>query len=323
MDISAKILPIADLHCDLLSYLAKDERRTPLDPAPRCSFPQLKAGHVFLQTLAIFTETQKGSVAVAQKEVEAFKRLASQGCSRLYARRLPQKREMIHIIAAIENGSGLCEEDEPLKAAFARLDTIDKEAGPLLYISLTWNTENRFGGGNATKIGLKEDGKQLLNYLNGKKIAIDLSHTSDWLAYDILNQIDGGNLHIPVIASHSNFRSVVNHPRNLPDELAKEVIRRGGVMGFNIVGFIAGEDYLSHITYGLSLGAEDNLCFGADFFCDDDPLPLNNLPRFNEEYPNASCYPKLLKLFEKELSQEQLEKIAYKNLDNFLQRISG
>ncbi len=317
------LIPVADLHCDLLYYLASGEGRTALDPTPRCSLPQLEAGHVFLQTLAIFTETKKGSTLSAQKQVSAFTHLPSLGCTRLQERALPQQNEKRHVIAAIENASGLCEEDESLTQAFSRLDAFEKEVGPLLYISLTWNTENRFGGGNQTSVGLKEDGKQLLNYLDGRKIAIDLSHTSDRLAWDILNEIDRRSLDVPVIASHSNFRAVVDHPRNLPDELAQEIIHRGGVMGFNIVGFIAGEDYLKHILYGLSLGAENNLCFGTDFFCDDGSLPLNNLPHFNEEFPDASCYPKLLKLFEKKLTKEQLEKIAYKNLDNFLQRGGG
>ncbi len=55
---------------------------------------------------------------------------------------------------------------------------------------MTHHTENRFGGGNFSEVGLKEDGKVLLDYLTDKNIVIDLAHTSDALAFGILNYID-------------------------------------------------------------------------------------------------------------------------------------
>ena len=67
-----------------------------------------------------------------------------------------------------------------------------------------------------------------------KKIAIDLSHTSDFLAHDILNYIDKMGLNVRTIASHSNFRKIAEVVRNLTDEIAKEILKRGGVIGFNL-----------------------------------------------------------------------------------------
>ncbi len=74
---------------------------------------------------------------------------------------------------------------------------------------MTHHGENRFGGGNSTGIGLKKDGEALLEYISEKKIAIDLSHTSDALAGDILNYIVKNKLGLSVLASHSNFRGCV------------------------------------------------------------------------------------------------------------------
>ena len=34
----------------------------------------------------------------------------------------------------------------------------------------------------------------------------------------------------PVIASHSGVRSVADHPRNIPDNIIKEVAKKGGVI---------------------------------------------------------------------------------------------
>ena len=33
--------PVIDFHCDLLAFLAQDEKNTPLNPEPNCSLPLL------------------------------------------------------------------------------------------------------------------------------------------------------------------------------------------------------------------------------------------------------------------------------------------
>lgn len=132
----------------------------------------------------------------------------------------------IGIIPAIENASAICNEKEDLSIALERLTALQRRIGKLLYVSLTWNHENRFGGGNHTEKGLKNDGKLLVDYLCHKGIALDFSHASDYLAYDLLNYIEKKGLRLPLLASHSNMRSIADFPRNLPDEIAKEIIKK-------------------------------------------------------------------------------------------------
>src|ERR1700722_12946468 len=177
--------PIIDLHCDLLLYLAEKEGRSPHSLEARCSFPQLQKGGVELQVLAIYTATKPGSYGKAMRQIEKFRHLKTPFCK---------------FVAAVENASGLLEEGEEADLLANRLATLQKEIGPPLYISLTWNTENRFAGGNETKTGLKKDGRLLLEAIDNKKIAIDLSHTSDQTAEDILNYIDKKQLKITPIA---------------------------------------------------------------------------------------------------------------------------
>jgi len=48
----------------------------------------------------------------------------------------------------------------------------------------------------------------------------------------------------------------------LPDELTKELIKRGAVIGLNFVRHFIGdnpEDFLEHIEHAFKLGAEDAL----------------------------------------------------------------
>jgi len=325
------MIPIADLHCDLLAYLAEKEKRHAEDEEARCSLPQLKKGNVTLQTLAVYTDTCKESVAHAEKQFTIFRTLPTlypEGFSHLKSLEMPPASSRVHIIASIENASGLCGEKEKLENAFSRFDQYRESAGPILYISLTWNRENRFGGGNHSKAGLKRDGELMLEYLDGKRIAIDLSHTSDALAHGILNYIDAKDLKITPIASHSNFRKITKQLRNLPDELAKEIIRREGIIGLNFVKAFIGkkspEDFRRQVDYARSLGAFDNYCFGADFFYDGDmPLVLHPLmPFFFPRFGNSDCYPDMINYLNETFSLQELEKIAHTNFANFLARMN-
>ncbi|MGE5196480.1 MAG: dipeptidase [Anaerolineae bacterium] len=318
---SADQRAIADLHCDLLLYLQQDPKRSAFDLISRCSIPQLKAGRVAVQTLAIFAETQAGSTAGARAQVQLYDSLLKDHPEHVavFDRKTFQKEKRISLAVSIENASGFFEEDEPLEKGFERLAQLQKKAGQILYLSLTWNTENRFGGGNLTTVGLKEEGKALLEYLSEQNIAIDLSHTSDSLAEDILTHIDKKKLRLTPIASHSNFRSVQPHARNLPSDVASEIFRRGGIVGLNFVKKFVGEEFVScflkHVEKGLELGGSDRLCLGADFFYDlDSPSGLDNLkPFFFEEFSNSGCYPHVVQLLKQHFTDEQAAKISFGN----------
>lgn len=326
-------IPVIDLHCDLLSYLQVSKERTPFDAISRSSYQQMREGGVRLQVLAIFTITEPGSTRVAREQIECYLQLLNRYKNEYAFFTGPEcfekPSDKIFIIPAFENASGFCEEDEPLERALARLNHLYETMGRILYISLTWNDENRFGGGNNTTVGLKEDGKQLLRWMDQKRIAVDLSHTSDALAHDILNFIDQNNLKVPVLASHSNFRSITNVARNLPDELAREIIRRRGVIGFNLfrpfVGAHDQRDILKHAEHGLGLQGEKALCFGADFFCDTDfpgiQIKYNADKMYFDEYGNSSGYPHILKMFEEHLSLPRplLHNLASGNILSFMQ----
>ncbi len=324
-------IPIIDAHCDLLFYLGHQSGRSPKDAASRCSYPQLSQGHVKLQTLAIFVKTGAQSVETSRTQIDHYKKLITQNPDMFAQLRLPldTQKPIVHVIASFENASAFASETEPLSDAFRRLEDDVKAIGPLFYISFTHDEENRFGGGNITKVGLKEDGKRLIEWMHKKRIALDLSHTSDKLAHDQLNFIDQNRLEIPVIASHSNFRAISNYPRNLPDDLAKEVIRRKGIIGLNFFApFIHDTDasaIVRHVEYALELGAENALCFGADFFSDIDAIDFlrekyKRKDAFYPEFSNSSCYPKVLELLSEKLKLKEqiLLKIASQNAMNFL-----
>ncbi|MFD2513007.1 dipeptidase [Pontibacter locisalis] len=323
-------LPIIDMHCDLLVYLT-DVPNPDMNKVEEigCALPALTEGNVKLQVMAMYSATESGSTNYAALQRDMFKVLADSDNSltsvtnNKILQQVMRQSGSVGMVAAVENASGFCEENEPLEDGFKKLEKMIEICGRLLYISFTHHTGNRFGGGNMTNDGITTDGKMLLDYLHGRHIAVDLSHTSDALAFDMLTHIDKERLDIPIIASHSNFRPVWKHNRNLPDELTQEIIRRKGLIGMNFLrAFVNDEDpeaLLNHILYGISKGAEDVICFGADYFYTADSTDLSRIPYYFKEHEQAgTSYNSILSRLQEQLSQEQLEKLAFGNARRFI-----
>lgn len=326
-------MPVADLHCDLLSYLVRAPKATLQDVDEiGVALPHLEEGHVEMQTLAIFNPTESGSSKWGDRQVEQYVSLGHEPAfhpirkfSELHQSMADHK---IGIVAAVENASGFCEEDEPLEVGLEKLEEWITRVGRIFYISLTHHTENRFGGGNYSKnVGLKEDGERLLDWLDSRQICVDLSHSSDQLAHDILDYTGRYSLDIPVIASHSNFRAVWDHVRNLPDEIAQEILQRGGIIGLNFlrdyVDTERADRWLDHLDYGWHhLQAPEQIAFGADFFYTKDIPDPSRQPLFHPEYENASRYPSLLaKISERGYSSEDLQALSNGNVLRFLKKV--
>ncbi len=321
---------IFDLHCDMPGYLAYVNKLDPMNEDDiGCAIPHLQRGNVRLQVMAIFSPPKPQKKDPRDKQVKMYRRMLKE--FKTYLEPLLDKsgkpdftwRERIKVISSIENATVFCKENEPLDNGFANLEQMIKDCGKPLYIGFTHWSENRFGGGNDCHIGLKPDGEKLLDYLHGRNIAVDFAHASDELAHGILNYIDKKGLDIRVIASHSNFRPVCDHERNLPDELAKAVIERKGLIGMNFmrpyIDIAEPGRITDHILYGLEIGAGDALAFGADFFYEK-PL-LEGTDRESVYFPehnNAGKFPQILDNLRPFLSTDELEKLCWKNAETFI-----
>lgn len=323
--------PIADLHCDLPSFLAAVPRADAFSKDQiACAFPWLQEGGVKMQVMAIYTTVDHSSMKMAGKQAKIFYDLLRKEettVTKFDASFLKNhsSENRIGIIAAIENAAGFGHEKATWPEIYKQFDAMLVTVGQLAYISLTHHTENRFGGGNYVEgIGLKEDGKRLLDYMAGKQIPIDLSHTSDLLAEGILNHIDRHNLPISVIASHSNFRTLWDHKRNLTDEFAKEIIQRGGIIGVNFLREFLDQNVperlFEHLLFGNKM-SEDAICFGADFFYTKNFPDKSRHPFYFPMAENAGKYPSILKSLSQNLSESQLRKLAFENVFNFYQKL--
>ena len=318
--------PIIDLHCDLLSYLTRPNSSIYNTDDVGCAVPYLKEGNVKLQIMAIFAPVESNSHEYGLKQSEIFQNLNSEE-NELYRfekhhLETLETNENIGMLASVESGSAFCDESISLKQGFENLERIIENVGSIMYISFTHHAENRFGGGNYSSAGLKNDGKALIDYMHNRNIAIDFSHTSDPLAYDILNYISKENINVPIIASHSNYRGAFDHKRNLPDDVAQEIIRQEGLIGLNFVRAFVNPEKVEaleeHVAHGLSLGAENAICYGADYFYTKDNPDKSRIPFYFKEHGNASCYPEINKVLEQQFGAEQMKKISSQNALNFI-----
>ncbi len=73
--------------------------------------------------------------------------------------------------------------------------------------------------------GISDFGRSIVKRANQLGIMVDVSHSSDACVRDVLALSTA-----PIIASHSSSRALINHPRNLSDDLLRAIAAKGGVI---------------------------------------------------------------------------------------------
>lgn len=109
----------------------------------------------------------------------------------------------------------------------------------VIAIGLAWAHQGRYAAGNAVenrRHGLTDLGRELVARMDEAGLVHDASHLSQRAIDDLFEATDR-----PVIASHSNCRALMGDPdtqanqRHLADASIREIARRGGVVGINLV----------------------------------------------------------------------------------------
>ena len=191
-------------------------------------------------------------------------------------------------------------------------------------ILLVWNNPNKYGSGNRGDYGLTDLGKEFLIKAIDLGISIDLSHMNKKTFYDSIELIKEQKAlgkEVKVIASHSNCFSICHHERNLDDEELRALRGVDGLLG--LVGysvFTKDEDsmddmkelYLQHIKRAveiLGIGrvgvSSDDMDFCKVLF-EKDFGPM--------VFDYSSIQKDLKELLSKEFSDEEINKIMYKNV---------
>ena len=180
--------------------------------------------------------------------------------------------------------------------------------------TLGWNEKNILTGSHRTGGGLTDAGREYVRECQCLGILVDVSHISDEAFWDIMKITQA-----PIVASHSNLRSVCNHSRNLTDDMYRAIVETGGTAGINLCApFIkeTGADFdatCDHIFRMLELdptGAHVSL--GGDLDgCDELPAGFDGIQSYNALADRLS---------ERGLDEETIRNIYWNNTMGVMDR---
>ncbi len=140
---------------------------------------------------------------------------------------------------------------------------------------LAYNADNSAAGGcwGKDNLGLSHFGCELVQEMNRVGMVLDLSHMSVAASFDAIDISTQ-----PVVFSHSNPKSLADHPRNITDEQIEACAKTGGVIGINGIGRFLGNNDTStqrvveHIDYVVNLVGDEHVGIGLDYQIDIDEL---------------------------------------------------
>jgi membrane dipeptidase len=108
------------------------------------------------------------------------------------------------------------------------------------YMTLTHSGNDEWADASTDKPahnGLTDFGKDVVREMNRSGVIVDISHVSDKTFYDALEVSKA-----PLFASHSSCRAICDAPRNMTDQMMKDLAAQGGVVQINYhVGFLSQE----------------------------------------------------------------------------------
>lgn len=225
---------VIDLHADTAQRLVDEEDFDimSLNDDGHLDVPRMKKGGLDAQFFSIWVEPEHhgtgGEAAVnrADVQIEAVKRLTEKypdtwelATTAADVRRISANGKLSALMG-MEGGYAI---DEKLKNAEKYFSLGVRYMSPAWSVSTNWAGSSNDEKGKT--LGLTDFGKEVIDEMNNLGMMADVSHVSDLAFWDIIN-----TTRKPIIASHSNARTLAHHPRNLTDDMIRAMADIGGVM---------------------------------------------------------------------------------------------
>ena len=304
--------PVFDLHCDTVSELLGRRGRDAAELRSNTLHIDLERAKTlpgYAQCFAFFTTTDiplpKGlkvedifwqMVSTAQDSVDKNADLIRQARSAADIRKNLEDGKMSAIFT-LEGPAGIGFEPAKLE----KLHNLGFRIS-----TLGWNEKNCLTGSHKTGGGLTKRGREYVKECQRLGILVDVSHISDEAFWQIMEITEK-----PVIASHSNSRSVFDVSRNLTDDMFRAICATGGVAGLNLYASFLGEQAnldtaCDHVFRFLELDSDGtHIALGGDLDgCD--PLP--------DGFSGVQDYPALARrLMERGLDEATVRNIFWNN----------
>lgn len=312
---------ICDCHCDTLTELY-NKNASLYENEQHFDIKRQIALGGGLQFCAIYVPTEvfryqgglRYTLCLLDKYNQEIKKLHENGIDVLQVRTAEDAGNVLKhkaaTLLAIEEGGAIDGSLEALRCLY--------ELG-VRAMTLTWSNRNDIADGineEATGSGLTLFGKQVVAEMNRLGMLVDVSHISTAGFWSVIETSTK-----PIIATHSNAKSLCSHPRNLNDEQIKALGQNGGLAGITFAGQFLEEDWRNaciesvykHIDYMLNLiGNDDHIGFGSDF--DGISHPPYNIQGVQD-------YKPLIEYLSKYYSDETINKITHQNVINLLQKV--
>ncbi len=199
------------------------------------------------------------------------------------------------------------------------------------HASLTWNEENSLATGakGSYDRGLTELGKKAVKIMNQRNMLLDVSHLNDKSFWDAVSITDK-----PIIASHSNCRSLCDVPRNLTDDQLRKISELNGLVGINSFNQFVHKDrdkqktemLVKHVVHMAEVMGTDHIGIGMDY-CDFlDDSSMNSFSSQETSYTigledASKTYNIIIELGKAGFSNSEIEKIAYKNFHRVIKDV--
>lgn len=308
-----------DMHCDTITCLYRDHaslRKNDL----HIDIEKMEKGGCLLQNFAVFTYLPRQGSDFTWAAIDYYHQQLKQNSDKIrpvyhYEDILRNEEEgYISGLLTLEEGAVIDNDLKNLERFY--------EAGVRM-IALTWNFENGIGFPNFTpgkeeradmlrivnrKDGLTEFGIEYVKKMEELGMIVDVSHLSDAGFYDVVKYSTK-----PFVASHSNARSVCGVARNLTDEMIRLLAEKGGVTGLNYcssfiddndTGYTSIASMVEHVRHIAKVGGIDCIGLGSDFDGIGSTLEIKDCSGMQKLYEALTPY----------FTQEELEKIFYKNV---------
>lgn len=204
----------------------------PADSPPLMTdIPRLRAGHVGGQFWSVYIPIETQGPAAVQMTIEQID-IVRQMCAR-YPNDLTMaytaadvarahKAGKVAALIGVEGGHQINNSLDVLRAYY--------DLGAR-YLTLTHSSNTAWADSatdNPAHHGLTAFGKEVVREMNRLGMLVDLSHVSAETMRAALAVSEA-----PVIYSHSSARALVDHPRDVPDDILRLVAANGGVVMVN------------------------------------------------------------------------------------------
>lgn len=295
---------IIDAHCDTLGRL-RETGKNLAKHSGHVRSEHLGKYEAYVQVFAAWVDTEKENpLRMALELAEVYMRETEENGMI----RIQNKRDLKDVIEMGKRGAILALEDGAALMGSLGVLHMFYRLG-FRAITLCWNGENEIGDGVMSSLerGLTTFGKAVVSEMQSLGMLVDVSHLAERGFWDVME-----NAKKPIIASHSNAKKIMNHPRNLTDAQIEAISKTGGVIGVNLFPDFLNErgkadhrDVMRHIEHILAVGGEDVVGIGTDFD------GISAVPR--DLSNTGELYVLLDALLRRGYKESLVKKLSYKN----------